>query len=65
MLGRKTSERHVERRASSSGEEVGVNVASVFDLPRVLLNHRIEVGVRSVCDDFRARRQLRHMWPKG
>jgi len=47
MLGRKTSERHVDRSASSSGEDVGVNVASVFDLAGVLLNARIDDGERA------------------
>lgn len=60
MLGRKTFERHVERRVSSSGEDVGVNVASVFGLLGVLLNARIEDRDCGVCVVRKAWRQLRH-----
>lgn len=38
MEGRNTSFRHELSNASSSGDEVGVNVASVFAKDRLLLN---------------------------
>lgn len=61
MLGRKTSERHVARSASSSGDAVGVKVARVFDLPGVLLNDRVEGCVCRVPENLNACRQLRHI----
>lgn len=60
MLGRKTFERHSERSVSRPEEDVGVNVASVFDLLGLLLNHRIEDRDRVVCVIRKACRQLRH-----